>query len=374
MSPGQPLFETITPSDLVQPVILREDPSGRGSLQIETSIIPELQAYLLKKVDGNVSPLVVICCLDPLSGRVLAMAESDKEGRGLRLTTELVVPAASIFKIVTAAGAMEKCGFRPGASFCYNGRKHTLYKSQLKDKRNRWTQTVTLEEAFAESINPVFGKIGVNCLKRRGLLELAARFGWDRDIPFEWHVERSVIEIDDDPYNWAEVASGFNKRTRISVLHGALMMAAVVNDGVMMRPSFIDKISNEKDGILYQSSFGPFLKPVSSTTAKGLQEMMKRTITNGTARRAFYGWRRDRILKDLEIGGKTGTIDSPDNEYRYDWFCGFARQKLGSRTLVVSALVVHHEVLGFKAAKLAKMAIRKYFEIIKSKEAVAKQP
>ena len=369
LQPGQPIFESISPSDLSEPVILRPDPAGRGTLRIQTSIIPELQQYLVRKVEGNISPWVVICCMDPVSGRVLAMAESDKEGSGIKLTTELLAPAASIFKIITAAGAIEKCGFRPGASFCYNGRKHTLYKSQLKDKKNRWTQEVTLEEAFSESINPVFGKIGVNCLKRQGLLELAARFGWDRDIPFEWQVKRSRIKVGHHPYNWAEVSSGFNKETRITVLHGALITAAVVNDGVMMRPSFIDSISNDRDGIIYQSSFGPFLRPVSSRTAGWIQEMMKSTITRGTARRSFAGWKRDRILKNLVLGGKTGTIDSPDNKYRYDWFCGFAKEPESGRCLVVSALVVHHEVLGFKAARLARMAIKRYFELLDSKRA-----
>ena len=47
-------------------------------------------------------------------------------------------PAASIFKIVTAAAAIEKCGFNSETVLTYNGDKYTLYRSQLKERKNRY--------------------------------------------------------------------------------------------------------------------------------------------------------------------------------------------------------------------------------------------
>jgi hypothetical protein len=43
-------------------------------------------------------------------------------------------PAASLFKIVTAAAAVEEKGYTAGSRFKFNGYKHTLYKRQLTIK------------------------------------------------------------------------------------------------------------------------------------------------------------------------------------------------------------------------------------------------
>ncbi len=355
------LFNSISPYDLASSPVIQKRIHNR-EYSLFTFIDVELQSYLMRKVEGNISPMVMICCIDPVSGRVLAVAESDKTGGRKRLITQLLAPSASLFKIVTAAAAMESCGFRPKATFCFNGKKHTLYKKQLNDDKNRWTQTVSLDEAFAQSINPIFGKIGINCLKKDGLLKAARQFGWGMEIPFELPVAKSIIKISDQEYNWAEIASGFNKDTRITALHAALIAAAIANEGVMMRPLFIDSVRDHDNMMVYQSAFGPILKPVDRDTALAMRLMMRKTVTSGTAKKSFRGWKRDKVLKELEIGGKTGTINSRDNRFRYDWFCGYAWRPSDDRMLAVGALIVHADPLGFKASLLAKMAFRKYFQ------------
>ncbi len=90
---------------------------------------------------------------------------------------------------------------------------------------------------------------------------------------------------------------------------------------------------------------------------------MKATIYRGTARKEFRGYRRDKILSKLNLGGKTGSIGSRSvNNVRYDWFVGFAEEKKGDRKIVLSIVVAHEKFIGKRAGYYAKIAIRKYFK------------
>jgi len=329
-----------------------------------TTINQSLQAYLDSLYEDSIGAMSAIVCIDPISGRIAAMSGFDRMTPFSRVWTSRLVPSASLFKIVTAAGAMELHLLGPRSSLYFNGRRHTLYKYQLEDKKNRYTTKVTLAEAFAKSINPVFGKLGISILGREGILEMARRFLWESPIPFELPVKVSPLEIGPDPYNLAEVASGFNRKTRITALHEALISAAVANGGVIMAPSFIDSVVEKGGEMVYQNRFYPLKRAVNPKTARLLNQLMQETVKSGTAKRAFRGWKKDKVLSRLVIGGKTGTIDSDDHRFRYDLFTGFACSSKTGRCLAVGVFVAHEGVLGRRSASYARLAFRKYFEII----------
>jgi len=327
-----------------------------------TTINQSLQDYLDRLFDDALGARSAIVCIDPIAGRVVAMSGFDRSQPFAKVWTQHLVPSASIFKIVTAAGAMEFYSMDPNTILYFNGGRHTLYRYQLQDKKNRYTSKVTLKEAFSHSINPVFGKLGIKYLKREGLIEMATRFLWQRPIPFELSVKISPFEFEDDPFSLAEVASGFNRNTKITALHEALISAGIANGGVIMAPSFIDMVVEKGGEIVYQNKFYPLVRALNPKTASLLRQMMQETITRGTARRAFRGWQKDKVLKDLIIGGKTGTIDSKDHRFRYDLFTGFACSKRNGRCLAVGVFVAHQGVLGRRSASYARLAIKKYFE------------
>jgi len=51
-----------------------------------------------------------------------------------------------------------------------------------------------------------------------------------------------------------------------------------------------------------------------------MMKLMDATISRGTSRRAFKGYRRDRVLSGLSLGGKTGSIKNETDEWLFDWF------------------------------------------------------
>lgn len=334
---------------------------GDRTLRVESTIDRGLQDYLQKQLYRRTSRYIAIVVLEPHSGVVRAMVNFAREGRTPHPSLSSQFPAASLFKIVTAAAALEKCGYSRQTPLVYNGASHTLYKSQLKDVRNRYTRHTTLEKSFAGSVNPVFGKIGRHCLGRENLRRYADRFGFNRAIAFEVDLPPSITHITDKPYQWAEIASGFNQETIISPLHGALLAAVAPAGGLLMEPTIIRRITDQDGIALYQSRPTSAEAAVSPTTARELSRLLHRTVSHGTARKIFKRMDRDKVLSRLTIGGKTGSIDTRDHGARYDWFAGYADGPDREDAIAVAVLVAHEKYIGRRAAEYARRAMREHF-------------
>ncbi len=356
---------------------LRENPlslavDGRN-LRIDTTLDLTLQKYLLdmlKNLKRETTKYIGIVVMEPSTGRVLSMVGYDKADPLGNPCIDSRFPAASIFKIVTAAAAIEKCGLQPDSQFSYTGRKYTLYKSQLKNRVSKYSNRISLKDSFAQSVNPVFGKIGIHYLGKTTLQQYAEAFGFNRQINFEIPLAPSRIDLTDEPYQWAEIASGFNRITTISPLHGALLISAILNSGTMIEPAIVDRILDENGQPLYRNHPVSIRRAVTLETSEVVTRLMGATVTSGTSRKAFSGRKKDRVLSRLNIGGKTGSIDNKTHDARIDWFVGFAKEVDGSTAVAVSVVVAHEKYIGIRAAYYARLAIKQYFQnYFKKKEA-----
>ena len=328
--------------------------------QLATSLDPALQSYLSNLMDRKNSRYIAIVAMEPDSGRIVSLAGFDKTSPESNPCLQSSYPAASVFKIVTAAAAVDTCGLTPGTPLYFNGDKYTLYKSQLSDTHNRYTHKVSFRDSFAQSVNPVFGKLGMGKLKKTILEEFGKGFGFNDALEFELSIPPSQLQIKDTPYNWAEIACGFNNDTTLSPVHAAMMVSAVVNQGEMVLPTVIDRILDDQGNLLYESHPQRYGRAMSEDAAQVLTQLMEATVRSGTARKAFR--KQDRTLKNITLGGKTGSIFNTAHDVRFDWFVGFAQgSKKDARHLVVAVLVGHEEYIGTRAATYARKAISFYF-------------
>lgn len=336
-------------------------PAAGHLLQVETTLDPSLQSYLLDTIDRRNSRYVGIVVMEAASGRVLALAGYDRTDPTGNPCLDSQFPAASVFKIVTAATAVDQCGYSADSPMQFSGPKHTLYKRQLTDRVDRYTTTIPLREAFADSVNPVFGKLGELRLRKPLLEQAAATFGFNRPLDFELSLAPSRFRISDEPYNWAEVASGFNNETTLSPLHGAALASAVLNAGRMVTPTIVERIADENGNVLYQAETAEPRPIMSARAATVLEQMMEETIASGTARKAFRRHQTDKVLARLQVGGKTGSIGSRTHDLRYDWFVGFAKERYGSEQVVVAVMVAHEKYIGIRASDYARRALTFHF-------------
>ncbi|MFO7963814.1 MAG: penicillin-binding transpeptidase domain-containing protein [Desulfobacterales bacterium] len=335
--------------------------TGNDDYIVTTTFDESLQDFIKRKIDTRTARYIGIVVTDPFTGKIIAMANYDRTDSAGVLCAENRFPAASVFKIITAAAVIERFDFNERKKIAYNGKKHTLYKSQLKNQNNRYTNWVTLKEAFATSINPVFGKLGALYLKKDILEQYAMEFGFNTAIDFELPLSMSEFTVRDNAYQWAEIASGFNRITKITPLHGALIAGTVINGGKLMEPFIIEAISNDEGRLVYAGSPRRVKQAISENTARIVQVLMSATINTGTCRKTFRGYGRDRVLSRLDMGGKTGSIDNASHDVRLDWFVGYARDKAGNGCIGASIFVAHEKYIGTRASQYAKIIFKHYF-------------
>jgi cell division protein FtsI/penicillin-binding protein 2 len=336
--------------------------SGNSCFTLQTTLDPVLQQFLVQRLDRKNSRTIGIVAMDPTDGRVLAMAGYDKANPDGNPCLDSRFPAASIFKIITTAAAVETRDLDPDSILNFRGGMHTLYKSQIDARASRHANRVTLKDSFARSINPVFGKLGALHLGPNVLGTYAEAFGFNRDIDFELPIRPSRLELPDQSFEVAEIASGFNRTTRISPLHGAMMAAAVLNRGRRIEPTIVDWILNDSGQTVYQTRAELGDQIIEPETADVLRELMQATVKSGTAHKEFQKHHGDRVLSRLEIGGKTGSMGGESAGTHCDWFVGYAREPHGKGQLAFAVVVTHEDYIGTRAAAYAAMAIKEHFK------------
>jgi peptidoglycan glycosyltransferase len=347
-------------------VPLRIDHPMYGSLVINNTLEPELQKMaqdLLTKVRYNRRlKKAAVVAIEPSTGKVLALAGVKNGKLDPWTALRADAPAASLFKVVTAAAAVEENGLVPNSRLGYTGRSHTLYKSQLKKKYRYRPRYTTLKHSFANSINPVFARLGIHHLGRDVLTNYARAMGFGRRLSFELPVGVSRLVMPKTDYELGEVASGFHRYNTISPLHAALMVGVFTNGGYMMEPYVVDRVMDTQGRLHYSGAPSGSGRLVSKGTCGFMQELFSATVKRGTAKKAFRTVRRDRVLKHLELGGKTGTLKGPDRKVLYEWFAGYAHDPKGGRTLAVAAMVAHGKHKLAEPEYIARQVMRRAFE------------
>jgi peptidoglycan glycosyltransferase len=258
-----------------------------GRYTIRTTINAKLQNYIARLQNRSRTLQSAVVVLSPHDGRVIAMVGFDANGNTGNLNLKADYPAASLFKIVSAAAALESAGFTPDKTLYFRGRRHTLYKNQLKPSKGRYSTKTTFRKAFALSNNSVFGKLGIYDLGQDVLVGYAEKFLFNRPIAFDLPLEMSTIKVPPDDFGLAEIASGFNKKTLISPLHATLLAAVAANRGEMPIPWLVETIQDDAGNNVYNADPGVLNSAVSRQTAADLKALMQDAVRYGTSRKAF---------------------------------------------------------------------------------------
>jgi len=348
------------PNDLELVIGGKDKVHGRVRYSFDTKLQKDMEG-LFEQYTPDYGAFVA---LDAKTGRVLSMvsySRSKKIQENLALRASF--PSASVFKVVTAAAAIEEHNISKDTVIPVNGRYHTLYRRQiLKSDITRWTKFMTLKEAFARSVNTVFGRIGAYTVGSQGLRTYAGRFGFNRRIAADLPIQEGKAWIPEDLWGLAESASGFTRDNTMSPLQGALIAASVANDGVMMEPFVVESISQTDNSVLYTAEPKVASVTMDPATAVEIRALMKETVLHGTSRGSFKGFFKSGFAM-IDVGGKTGSLTGFDPRGKYDWFVGYA--DAGSRQIAIAALTIHEKQWRVKSSYLARRAIESYFSYFK---------
>ncbi len=333
--------------------------SYHAHLTLDRALQEKVEA-VYEKYDPAYAAFVAI---DPDTGKVLAMVDHSREPVEENLALKATYPAASVFKVITSAAAIAQGKIGADTIIPVNGSYGTLYKRNLKAGPNRWTRFISIEEAFAKSVNTVFGKIALNRLGPEILQSYANSFGFNRTIPFDLDLEAaSAIVPNDDWFGLAESGSGYTRKQTLSPVLGALIPAAIINGGRMPAPYLIDEVTTPRGAVVYSAEPQTFSEPLKPNAAKALSLIMENTITRGTARKEFRDYNHNPILSKIFIGAKTGSLSGTNPQGRYDWFVGFAQSSENpNRKIAFASLIINRQYWRVKSAYVARQAILQYF-------------
>ena len=338
------------------------------SYTIATSIDAKLQKMLvstmkhLKTLGRGKPQRIAIVAMNPDNGKIKGMAGFDLDDPKANPCLAVDYPAASIIKIITASAAVDSLGYTAQTPLYFNGNKYTLYKRQLTQKKNKYTTQITLARAFAQSINPIFGKLGKTALGRKRLDAYAQAFGFNQTPNSELEFETGRFSAAGSEFHLAELGCGFNRDTMISPLFGAMLVTNILNSGTSLVPHIVDQVTTDDGQIIYKVQKASYKTSITPKTAKTMITLMETTIKKGTAKKSFRGFSRDKVLSKLIIGGKTGSLYNRAGTVKYDWFVGFGKEKTGNKRLAVAVVVGHKKYIGTRASRHARKILKTYFK------------
>jgi cell division protein FtsI/penicillin-binding protein 2 len=298
--------------------------------------------------------------MDVRSGELLVYASQVREGTPFDVNVRAEAPAASIFKIITAASLLETPTLNARSEQCYRGGGQSRIRAAdlLEDPR-RDHVCASLGSALGRSLNIVFGRMAQRYLTPRSLLQTAEAFGFGSPIPFDVPSEAPGIDLPAEPLEFARAAAGF-WHTTLSPLAAVSIAQTVALGGLTLRPRIVRAL-RAGDQLTWQASAEPvpLRRALPEARALELNKMMRETVTSGSAMRSFRDPRGRPYLGEVRVAGKTGTLSRSEQNRYYTWFVGFAPAE--QPRVAVATLVVNTPIWRLKAPQLARDVLRAYF-------------
>jgi cell division protein FtsI/penicillin-binding protein 2 len=376
-----------TPSLLVKPQssedftkILSQHQSWNEQLDYDSSkykvsytFNPALEEFIKRQLSLYHPDYTSIVVIDNDNGHILAAVDYARQknifGRDLAFTN--THPAASIFKVITAADLLENTHIKTDTEFSFTGRSTTLYRHQLKEppqsrRRQRWLRTLDLQKAFATSNNVIFGRSAIENLTPAGLKKMAEKFGFNKRLVEGINLEPSVFSMASDQYNLAEFSSGLNDKTLMSPVHGAVIGSIIANGGILRYPVVIKSLEGLNDKKIIYPPLKRDEAVLTPRSSEDLRILFQATVTQGTARASF---RRSRsLLEKLEIGGKTGSLTGGEPYGKRDWFVSYAKslEDKNDRGISICVMIVNQKRWYVKSSLIAKNIIEYYYSNMSS--------
>jgi peptidoglycan glycosyltransferase len=341
-----------------------------------TSLSVPVQLAAMRGLGANRGAVVAI---QPNTGRVLAMASTPSFNPNLvtqnyarlvrptsgspllnRATQGLYAPG-STFKVVTATAALNSGRWNPDSQI--NAMGHCIVDESIP-LCNDGTESfgdVSLTYALVQSINTVFGQIGIQLgqttmereMRSYGFFQLPALDYPSDEMQPSGLYQGGRLLGPGVPVDAGRLAIG-QERLQVTPLQMAEVAATVANGGVEMRPTLLDRAVAPSGRVDYRARPQAVGRVMSAANALNLQRMMRQVVEEGTGQPAN--------VEGLSVAGKTGTAQTSTPGVNTAWFIAFAP---AAHPRIAVAVVIDRtpEYGGQIAAPIAAQVIAAYLGI-----------
>jgi len=311
------------------------DTTGESRLNIRTTLDFHMQEIVEETMDRMVDRGAVVI-LDILNGELLAMASRPAfnpadVSRALHDASQPLFNRAlgeyipgSIFKIVTAAAALEK-GIPPETTFNCPG--YVMAGGLMMKCWNYDTGghgTLDMAQAFAQSCNSYFIGLG-QMVGKRDIVAMAEKLGLGKRTGL-------YLQGIDEPYGLLPNTMAYASAAEIgnlsigqgdlliSPVQAARMVSVIANGGILNRIQVIDCVVNDRGEKIRNLRNPAWERVLKKETAETLHRMMMKTVEDGTGR----------LADNKGFGGSAGKTGSAETGWIQDnrdvlhaWFVGY---------------------------------------------------
>ena len=334
------------------------------TLTIDYNIQTIVEKYLSQAcVNLNAKSGGTCIAMNPKTGKILAMADypnynlntpftpnssiastydslsSEDKSNALhsmwrnKCVSDLYEPG-SVFKLITASVALEEHITTPDVEgdFVCNG-----YEQVADKKISCWSTTphgsLSLRKALEKSCNPALMQLG----KRIGVKTLYNyyhAYGLFDTTGSNLYGESNSLFTKESSVADVELATmSFGQRLNITPLQMITAISAIANDGILMKPMIVDKITNTDTGAVTSIEPTQVRQVLSKETANTMKELMESVVVDGTGYRG--------AVTGYSVGGKTGTSEPVYNKTEEGYVASYVAISPVEDTQVVLLLTLY---------------------------------
>lgn len=264
-----------------------------------------------------------------------AKAKSDAQGvarikQWRNKTVSDTYEPGSVFKVITAAAALDSGTATPQTGYYCNGKYMVEgWPDPFGCAAGKVHNHLSLENALIESCNISFIQIAqqtglntwYNYLHGFGLTEPTGV-----DLPGEPSQQAlNVVVYPENKMGPVELAStSFGQSNKYSALQMITAASAAVNGGKLVQPHIVDKIIDNQGNVVQQFSAQPKRQVISAETSAELSDILEKLVSDPT------GYGKNAKVAGYSVGGKSGTsqkleiMQKEDREVYISSFWAFA--------------------------------------------------
>lgn len=323
-------------------IVEKKEPKALSPQTIVTTLdkdIQQLAEYILEKNNVIEGAIVV---QEIKTGDILAVAstpmghtvQSERNPWDHRALMEAT--PGSIFKLLIAIAGLEEGLVSVHSPFYCKGVWEAFH---LKDANGKGHGKGTFAQAFAQSCNLYFGSLSKR-LGRKKIEKYALQMGFNQKIMWSTKSRKQVPNehkgmifspLTEPKDVGAVVQTGIGQRdVKITPIQAATLVTSLFHQGVTYSPRMITEIRHANGKVMERFPMKklPHSKKLKKSTSDAVRQMMRETVTHGTAsslRKAKW-----------KLAGKTGTAQVGIKKDRFHkWMVGFGPYEQPRYSVVV---------------------------------------
>lgn len=289
-----------------------------------------------------------VVALQPSTGKILAMvskpdfdpntiaadwesitSETNSSSVLLNRATQGLYPPGSTFKIFTMLEYMrehndyESYTYQCSGSLEREGNVIHCFGNAVHGSQD-------LTTSLANSCNTSFASIGLS-LNLGRFRKSNRNLLFDSELPCDFPYKQSSFVLKNGASSHEIMQTSIGQgETLVTPYHLALVMSAIVNKGILMKPYVVDQVTNYSGTRVSQNKPEEYTRLLKAKQSAILKQYLQAVVTHGTAS-ALNG-------QSYTAGGKTGSAEYTSARDSHAWFVGYA-SKEKEEDIVVSVVV-----------------------------------